>query len=169
MVNPPPPATEQYLRPARISDVATIHSLLFGYAQEGNLLPRNREDIAKHLREFLIYEKGGEIMGTGALEILGVDLCEIRSLAVSTDHRRAGIGRDIALRLIHQARELGLERLIALTYVPAFFEQLGFEPTDRDNLPEKIWQVCIKCYKFQHCDEIAMMLSLATDDPAPAV
>jgi hypothetical protein len=61
VVNPPPPATDQFLRGAKIADVEPIRALLSEYAQKGNLLPRTREDIAKHLREFVVYEKGGEI------------------------------------------------------------------------------------------------------------
>ena len=49
---------------------------------------------------------------------------------------------------------------MALTYVPGFFGRLGFEVVSKDDLPEKVWQVCVKCYKFNRCDEIAVMLRL---------
>ena len=27
-------------------------------------------------------------------------------------------------------------------------------------LPEKVWGVCVKCYKFNNCDEIAVLREL---------
>ena len=70
-----------------------------------------------------------------------------------------------------QAGVVGLKRLMALTYVPAFFARLGFEVVSKDDLPEKVWQVCVKCYKFNRCDEIAVMLRLdqASAAQTPAI
>ena len=38
--------------------------------------------------------------------------------------------------------------------------KLGFKTVSKDTLPEKVWSVCVKCYKFNHCDEIAVLLEL---------
>jgi len=46
--------------------------------------------------------------------------------------------------------------LFAFTYVPKFFEKLGFIIVDRGELPLKAWKDCLRCPKFQCCDEIAM-------------
>ena len=56
----------------------------------------------------------------------------------------------------------------SLTYVPGFFGRLGFEVVSKDDLPEKVWQVCVKCYKFNRCDEIAVMLRLDAPQPTGA-
>ena len=29
-----------------------------------------------------------------------------------------------------------------------------------DTLPEKVWGVCVKCYKYSNCDETAVVLAL---------
>ena len=60
------------------------------------------------------------------------------------------------------ARELGLTRMIALTYVPGFFRKLGYQIVAMESLPEKVFGVCVTCPKFDHCDEIAMQ-KLLTD------
>ena len=91
---------------------------------------------------------------------MGADLGEIRSLVVDEAQHGRGIGRQISLALMDEARALGLARIMALTYVPKFFESLGFEVVEVDRLPEKVWQVCVNCYKFQKCDEIAMLRRL---------
>jgi hypothetical protein len=47
---------------------------------------------------------------------------------------------------------------MALTYVPTFFHKLGFETVAMDTLPEKVWGgVCVKCYKYNNCDETAVL------------
>jgi amino-acid N-acetyltransferase len=157
--------SEFSLRPARLADVPAIHALLREQAAAGNLLPRTQENLVRHVRDFVVAERDGALAGVGALEIMGPDLGEVRSLAVSPAFQRQGIGEQVTRTLIEHARALGLKRLMALTYVPGFFGRLGFEVVSKDDLPEKVWQVCVKCYKFNRCDEIAVMLRL---DAVPA-
>ena len=99
-------------------------------------------------------------MACGALEIFTEDLGEVRSLVVDDIWKGKGLGRKLVEQLIHEARAIGLKRLMALTYVPEFFHKLGFETVPKDTLPEKVWSVCIKCYKYNHCDEIAVLKRL---------
>ena len=148
------------LRPATIGDARAIHELLVYYSSRGNLLPRTHENICRHIRDFAVFEEAGEIVASGALEVMSDNLGEIRSLVVAPDHQRRGLGRQVALELIALASQLGLQRVMALTYVPDFFTQLDFKEVERDSLPEKVWQVCVKCYKFDRCDEIAVIRSL---------
>lgn len=148
------------LRPARLADVPAIHALLREQAAAGNLLPRTQENLVRHVRDFVVAERDGQIAAVGALEIMGPDLGEVRSLAVAPAFHRQGIGEQVTRALLDQARVIGLRRVMALTYVPAFFARLGFEVVSKDTLPEKVWQVCVKCYKFNRCDEIAVMRNL---------
>lgn len=148
------------LRPARLADVPAIHALLREQAAAGNLLPRTQENLVRHVRDFVVAERDGRVAAVGALEIMGPDLGEVRSLAVAPAFHRQGLGEQVTRALLEQARGIGLKRVMALTYVPAFFARLGFEVVSKDTLPEKVWQVCVKCYKFNRCDEIAVMRSL---------
>ena len=145
-------------RTATVKDANAIHELLVYYSSRGNLLPRTHENICRHIRDFIVLEEDGLIIASGALEVMSHDLGEIRSMVVSADRLRSGLGQVVAEQLIQVAREVGLERVMALTYVPEFFTQLNFVEVERDTLPEKIWQVCVKCYKFNRCDEIAVIL-----------
>lgn len=150
------------VRAAKIADVPIIHHLLEVYAAKGNLLPRTMNEIYRHLRDFFVIELGGEVAAIGALEIFTEDLGEIRSLVVAEPYERRGLGRLMVQRLTAEARQLGLRRLMALTYVPAFFHKLGFVTVGMDTLPEKVWNVCVKCYKYNQCDEVAVLLTLNT-------
>lgn len=154
------PTAAPILRAAAISDVPDIHHLIESYATQGNLLPRPMNELYRHLRDFFVVEVDGRVAGCGALEIFTEDLGEVRSLVVADGHKGAGYGRLLVERVIEEARHIGLRRLMALTYVPPFFHKLGFETVTKDTLPEKVWGVCVKCYKFNNCDEIAVLKQL---------
>jgi len=163
---PPPDPTHAALldvpqiRAATIGDVPAIHHLLETYAAKGNLLPRSINEIYRHLRDFFVIELNGKVAAIGALEIFTEDLGEVRSLVVADEFERRGLGRLMVQRIIAEARQIGLRRLMALTYVPVFFHKLGFQTVGIDTLPEKVWGVCVKCYKFNNCDETAVVLEL---------
>ncbi|HET9122753.1 MAG TPA: N-acetyltransferase [Acidiferrobacteraceae bacterium] len=158
------------VRPASIRDVPDMHALIEAHSRVGNLLPRPMSELYRHLRDFFVVEIEGNIAGIGALEIFTEDLGEVRSLVVDARHARQGLGSLIVQRIIGEAARIGLRRLMALTYAPEFFHRLGFRTVSIDTLPEKVWNVCLKCYKYQNCDEVAVVLHL-TDarslEPAP--
>ena len=148
------------IRAAAIGDVPTLHELLELYAAKGNLLPRTFSELYRHLRDFFVIEIDGKVVACGALEIFTEDLGEVRSLVVDETHERRGLGRLLVERIIDEARTIGLKRLMALTYVPTFFHKLDFQTVSMDTLPEKVWGVCVKCYKYNQCDETAVLKEL---------
>lgn len=152
--------TVPQIRPATIADVPEIHHLLETYAAKGNLLPRTMSELYRHLRDFFVVQVGGKVAAIGALEIFTEDLGEVRSLVVDERYERQGLGRLMVQRIVAEARNIGLRRLMALTYVPQFFHKLGFKTVAMETLPEKVWGVCVKCYKYNKCDEIAVLLEL---------
>jgi len=153
-------ATAPLVRPAAIGDVPAIHHLLEIYAAKGNLLPRTMSELYRHLRDFFVVEIESRVVACGALEIFTEELGEVRSLVVDEAHEGQGLGRRLVSRIADEARAIGLKRLMALTYVPAFFHKLGFQTVAMETLPEKVWSVCVKCYKYNQCDEIAVIREL---------
>lgn len=148
------------VRPAEIHDVPGIHHLLEIYAAQGNLLPRTMNELYRHLRDFFVVEVNGKLAACGALEIFTESLGEVRSLVVDDAFKGRGFGRLLVQRIADEARAIGLKRLMALTYVAPFFHKLGFATVPKDTLPEKVWSVCVKCYKYNKCDETAVVLKL---------
>jgi hypothetical protein len=41
--------------------------------------------------------------------------------------------------------------------VEGFFAKAGFHEVERGELPLKAWKDCLRCPKFQACDEIAVV------------
>lgn len=148
------------LAPAHEDDVAEIYGLLSAEASDGNLLPRSVVDISRNINFFFVVRSNDTVAGCAALEIFTDELGEVRSLVVDSNHGGQGLGAQLVGAVEKMARERSLSRLMALTYVPDFFQKLGYALVPRESLPEKIWGVCIRCYKFNDCDEIAVLKHL---------
>ena len=153
-------AEKSVMRKARVADVPQMADLINGYAAQGEMLPKSLNKLYQSLRDFVVVEEGGQIVGCGALHIVWDDLAEIRSLAVVEEQWGNGLGRQMVTCLLEEARQLGLPTVFALTYRGEFFKKLGFRVVDKDTLPRKIWVDCIDCLKFPHCDETAVVLHL---------
>jgi len=145
------------IRKARMADVKAIQKLIAEYARKGDMLPRSLSDIYENLRDYFVFEDGGEVIGSAAIHIMWEDLAEVRSLAVQEGSMRRGVGTQLVEACISEAIVLGIARVFALTYKPEFFERLGFHRVDKAELPQKIWTDCLKCAKFPDCDEIALV------------
>ena len=145
---------------ATLSDSTQIAELLLHYSKMGNLLPRAKSDIEEYISNFYVIKDSlnQNIIACGALEHFSDELAEIRSLVVKPEQHGKGLGRILVKRLIKLAKERKVRRLMALTYSAGFFEKLNFQIVDKSIFPEKIWGVCINCYKFKNCDETAVLL-----------
>jgi amino-acid N-acetyltransferase len=145
------------VRKARMSDIAPMLALINSYAAGGTMLPRTEFEISESMRDFSIAESSGGLVGCGALHFYSPTTGEIRSLAVNERAKTHGVGRRLIERLIEEAFEYSLDAVFAFTYVPDFFRKMGFLEVERGALPLKAWKDCLRCPKFQGCDEIAMM------------
>jgi amino-acid N-acetyltransferase len=148
------------IRKAQIADVKDIQKLLMTFANRGDMLSRSLSELYESLRDFYVVEEDGILLGAAALHIVWDDLAEVRSVAVTEDSGRKGIGSRLVQACITEAREIGLRRIFCLTYKPDFFAKHGFRLVDKAELPHKVWGDCIKCPKFPDCDENAMILDL---------
>lgn len=147
---------------ARIKDARTIHALVNSFAKKDSMLPRSLNEIYEDIRDFVICTNSESIIAVAALHILWEDLGEIRSVAVTKEYQGMGIGRKLIRRCLKEAKALGIQRVFALTYYPDFFAKLGFEPIDKNTLPQKIWGECLKCHKFPECDESAVIKEITS-------
>lgn len=145
------------MRKARMSDIAPLLELINGYAADGIMLPRTELEMSESIRDFLVASDGGRLLGCGALHFYTPHSGEVRSLAVNPAVKSRGVGRRLVEAIEVEAREFGLHSLFAFTYVDEFFVKLGFHVVERGELPLKAWKDCLRCPKFQNCDEIAMM------------
>jgi amino-acid N-acetyltransferase len=156
------------LRSARLPDIPGLLEVINAYAAEGIMLPRTEFELAENIRDFVVAVEDGQFVGCGALHFYTPRSAEVRSLAVSAQKKASGVGRRIVQMLEEDARLQQVESIFAFTYVPGFFEKLGFRQVDRGELPLKAWKDCLRCPKFQACDEIPMLKTLVEGAPEPA-
>ena len=142
---------------ASMRDTNAILALINSYAAKGIMLPRTEFEMSENIRDFAVVHSGGRIVGCGALHFYSPQSAEVRSLAVDPGWKNHGIGRILVDSLEREGREHGIQSIFAFTYVDRFFAKLGYHLVDRGDLPLKAWKDCLRCPKFQACDEIAML------------
>lgn len=155
------------IRKATIADCGPILKLINELAVQQVLLPRSPASVVENIRDFFIADAGGVFVGCGALHVVWTDLGEIRSIAVEPTAQRAGLGRRLVDAMVDEALRLGVAKLFAFTYVPKFFEKVGFRLVKHGDLPHKVFNDCLHCPKFTACDEIAMERTLFAPPPSP--
>lgn len=151
---------EVVIRKARVADAPEIQRLINSFAERGAMLPRAINAVYENIRDFFVADSGGGVAGCCALHVTWGDLAEVKSLAVDESLQGRGIGAKLVRVCLDEAREMGVPTVFALTYVPEFFEKLGFSRVDKATLPHKIWSECINCPKFPDCGEEAVQIEL---------
>lgn len=156
------------LRAAQEGDVPALLALINGHAGRGLLLPRTDASLRLRLDDFTVVERGGRLVGCGALSELGPGLGEVRSLAVAEDAAGLGIGHLLVQELFEQAAASGFREVIALTRRQSFFAKLGFAVTERERFVDKLRADCAACPRNVCCDEIAMVRRVEAREPVRA-
>jgi N-acetylglutamate synthase-like GNAT family acetyltransferase len=154
------------VRRARPADIPEIRALIAHYAGEGILLPRDEHDIRRHLDFFLVAADRSGVAGCVSLEVYHPALAEIRSLAVTPAKVGRGLGARLVKTALERAERRRIARVFALTSSPDFFVRLGFEPSMRHSLHEKIDRDCIHCSKARTCQLTALVANLSAANAA---
>jgi amino-acid N-acetyltransferase len=136
-----------------------ISKLIEEYANKKILLPKSIDKIRKEINDTLVCIVDSKLVGVVNSVDYGNSLYEIRGLVVKDSFQDQGIGKQLVQGLMQKLKKEHSEEkltLFALTYVPGFFEVLGFRRVDKENYPKKIFDDCESCAKKNDCLEIAM-------------
>jgi len=144
---------------AKLDDIPAMQALVADKVKDGTILNRSEDEVATNIRSYVLAKEGEKLVGYTALHIHSPRLAEIRSLIVDEAYRGQHIGKRMVEFTLEEAKTLGVgEDVLVLTYLPAFFEKLGFREIDKEVIPEhKIWADCIKCIHFPVCNEVALV------------
>ena len=148
---------------AKLSDIPIMQALVSSEVKEGVILNRTEDEVAGNIRSYILAKDKDRLVGYAALHIHSKRVAEIRSLIVDEKYRGQKIGEGIVKFALDEAKELGVEEdVLVLTYLPQFFEKLGFVEMNKELIPEhKIWADCIKCIHFPVCNETALVYKIA--------
>src|SRR5260370_11442222 len=97
-------------REALLPDAERIYELISSYSGDGTLLPRSLAEICENVRDFIVLEEAGHIIGCGALHLYGTHLAEIRSITVDPSYQKRGGGELLVQSLMSEARQHDLCR-----------------------------------------------------------
>jgi amino-acid N-acetyltransferase len=118
--------------PAAAADLTAIAELL---AANGLPTADVREDSRP---EFMVARQDRQLIGVVGLERFG-DVGLLRSLAVSAEHRRSGLGIRLTRAAEERAAQAGLKSLVLLTETAAgFFERRGYQVIARAEAPAAV-------------------------------
>ena len=148
------------LRQATIADAGALHALVSAHLDEGHLLPRELDEIARHADRFVVCESRGQITACAELAPLSARVAEVRSLVVAGNVRRAGVATRLVEELRDRARAAGFDTLCAFTHDARLFAREGFSIVPHVWLPDKISTDCRGCALFRRCGQHAMVLPL---------
>jgi len=148
---------------ATLSDIPAMQALVVSEVKDGVILNRSEDEVATNIRSYVLAKDKGRIVGYTALHVHSKRLAEIRSLIVDEAYRGQKVGQRMVEFTLHEAKELGVEEdVLVLTYLPLFFEKLGFIEINKELIPEhKIWADCIKCIHFPVCNEVALIYKIS--------
>ena len=148
---------------AKLSDIPAMQALVSEEVKDGVILDRTEDEVATNIRSYVLAKEGEKLVGYTALHIHSKRLAEIRSLIVDEKFRGKKVGQRLVEFTLLEAKELGVEEdVLVLTYLPLFFQKMGFHEINKERIPEhKIWADCIKCIHFPVCNEVALVYKVA--------
>ena len=144
------------VRDANLDDVEAIAKLVQHWATVGENLPRAKSDMVHSINEFAVTEINGQVSGCASLYIYQTGLAEIRSVVIDKSAHKQGQGQALVQYLLEFAHQIQLQKIIVLTYIPNYFEQLGFNLIDKNSLADNIIEDSEQSPHKDPADEVAM-------------
>ncbi|WP_448567820.1 argininosuccinate lyase [Thalassotalea ganghwensis] len=159
-------AAAMSVRHAKMTDVDNILSLTNYWAEQGEILHRSRDNIIHDIQNFVVAELDGEVVGCASLYIYQTGLAEIRSLAVASHAQHQGQGKALVQYLLEFAHQMALQQVIVLTYLPEYFQTLGFVEIDKTQLAANIIEDSELAPGKSPEDEVALLYQLVQNEVA---
>lgn len=156
--NADPAESKLTVRHARPADVRRMFALINEQDKSDFLLGRSYAYLYDHIKDFHVAERNGEIVGCGGLHIYWADLAEIHAVAAAPGSDHDSIKLAIVGAALDEAHAIGVTRVYTLTTHPEFLEPLGFQRSEREALPQILWQVCVECPLYYDCIETVLVI-----------
>ena len=131
MISSNPETRPANIRPATTDDLPRVERLL-----TASELPLT--GVRESLRDFLVAEADGDIVGVAGLEVCCDDAL-LRSVAVDPQWRSRGLGRALVTRAVAEAESRGIRALYLLTTTAEhYFPSFGFTKIERETVPAEV-------------------------------
>jgi amino-acid N-acetyltransferase len=134
------------VRAAKTGDVKKIRKIVDAYTDERRLLFKATVTLFEAVQEFVVAELDGEVVGCGALHVLWEDLAEVRTVAVLKEMHGKGIGNQIMVKILENAKDIGVKKVFCLTFETKFFGSHGFKEIEGTPVSPEVYQEMIRSY-----------------------
>ncbi|KAF3977603.1 MAG: amino-acid N-acetyltransferase [Methylococcales symbiont of Iophon sp. n. MRB-2018] len=127
------------IRSANLTDIAGILELIKPLEQAGLLIRRCREKLEIEIKDYIVIERDGLIIGCTALHLMkNKQSAEIACLAVHADYQKLDRGYRLLEHLQVKAKKLNIKTLFVLsTQAIHWFIERGFKEAKIESLPEQ--------------------------------
>ncbi len=122
-------------RNATNNDILTIQSILCANSSDVTLLQQPLREIRRNIKDFIIAEKGGKVVGCVGLHRYGIDIAEICGISVLPNYQNRGVGRTLVNKCIERTVSKDIKTVWLATEKPAYFERHGFKTISKWSLP----------------------------------
>jgi len=125
------------IRPARLSDIPGILELITPLIQQGYLIARSVEHLEINIKDYIVIDRDGLIIGCTALHKIGQQQTGlIACLAVHPEYQKAARGNQLLEQLYSKAKQDSLNKLFALsTQTMHWFKERNFQDSEFAALP----------------------------------
>jgi amino-acid N-acetyltransferase len=134
------------VRAAKTGDIKKIRKIVDAYTDERRLLFKATVTLFEAVQEFVVAELDGEVVGCGALHVLWEDLAEVRTVAVLEEMHGKGIGNQIMIKILENAKDIGVKKVFCLTFETKFFGSHGFKEIAGTPVSPEVYQEMIRSY-----------------------
>ena len=117
------------IRAACPDDAVDVLEYLEPFVVAQQILPRSAREMDVLVENAFLAHRDGQIVGFAAIEIYSLKLAEIQCLAVNTEMRGLGIGKELVNRCVTVARNKGILEVMAISSSGDFLKTCGFDYT----------------------------------------
>ena len=144
------------LRKPTLSDVPRMVHLMEPHVRAEALLPRTSRVVIERLRDYVVAEADGELVGLASLSLVDDSLAEVGALVWQCQEQL----QPLVDAVLTEARALGVRRAFVMVPDANPFERLGFQLTTVETLPEKRDRQCLRCPRLPRCRQVALVKEL---------
>ena len=152
----PTDASALHLRSAKAADLPEVQAWISAAAAAGRVLPMSAQTLAQRLRDLIVVENEGVLVGLASSAPLSAERGEIGLLL-----GHGPVVEQVLLdAVLDSLRGLGMVEAVAFTNSPAPLLAAGLRSIARAEVPEKSLGACLRCAAAPRCRRKALAISL---------
>lgn len=144
------------IRKPNVDDVPKMESLMAPLIESEALLPRTRLNIVRALRDYVVAEVDGDLVGLASVSLVDVHLAEVGAVVCLQPEYLD----ELMSAVLDEAKAMGVQQAFVLAPDAAPYETMGFKLSSLEDLPEKRDRQCLRCPRLPRCRQVPLVKAL---------